>query len=182
MLIWEMGVEQLQFVSKTYRKRITLRAIAARQEPGGGFYLRHMKIISTYLRKWLPSILLMGFIFWFSSQPPSNLPNFDWADKVLKKGGHILGYAMLAWSYWYALDLRPNKRWLAWLFAILYAMTDEYHQSFVTGRYPSVWDVFVFDNLGALIALGITGNQKKQKLRISGSENSDPILLGDSER
>ena len=88
---------------------------------------------------------------------------------------------MLAWSNWYALDLRPNKRWLAWLFALLYAVTDEYHQSFVTGRYPSAWDVFVFDNLGALIALGITGKQKKQKLRISSSEKSDPILLGDSE-
>lgn len=123
----------------------------------------------------------MGFIFWFSSQPPSNLPNFDWADKVLKKGGHIVGYAMLAWSYWYALDLKSNKRWLAWLFAILYAVTDEYHQSFVTGRYPSAWDVFVFDNFGALIALGIAGKWEKLKLRITNSENKGSLQLGGSE-
>ena len=65
----------------------------------------------------------------------------------------MLGYAMLSWSYWYALEMRPGKRWFAWLLAILYALTDEYHQSFVTGRYPSAWDVFLFDNLGAVICL-----------------------------
>ena len=96
---------------------------------------------------------MMIIIFWFSSQPSSNLPNFDWADKAIKKGGHMLGYAILSWSYCYALDMKPNKRWLAWLFAILYAVTDEYHQSFVTGRYPSAWDVFVFDSLGALLPI-----------------------------
>ena len=65
----------------------------------------------------------------------------------------MLGYAMLSWSYCHALDMKPSKRWLAWLFAILYAVTDEYHQSFVTGRHPSAWDVLVFDNLGALITM-----------------------------
>lgn len=65
----------------------------------------------------------------------------------------MLGYSMLAWAFWYALDMRPRNRWFAWLLAILYAITDEYHQSFVTGRYPSVWDVIVFDNLGALISI-----------------------------
>lgn len=122
-----------------------------------------MKVISAQVRKWLPSILLMGVIFWFSSQPSSTLPNFDWADKVIKKGGHILGYAVLAWAYWYALDFQPNKRWLAWLLSIIYAVTDEYHQLFVAGRYPSVGDVFLFDNIGALIGLWITGKSIKQK-------------------
>ena len=140
-----------------------------------------MKVISSQIRKWLPSLLVMGLIFWFSSQPSSNLPNFAWADKVLKKGGHMLGYAMLAWSYWFALDLHPNKRWLAWLLAILYAVTDEYHQSFVTGRYPSAWDVFMFDNLGALLALHVAGRQEKQNLRISKSEDNESSPLPDSE-
>jgi VanZ family protein len=122
--------------------------------PGGGLLFHLMiKNLRIQLRKWGPALLMMMIIFWFSSQPSSNLPNFDWADKALKKGGHMLGYAMLTWSYWYALRMKPNQRWLAWLFAILYAVTDEYHQSFVTGRYPSAWDVFVFDNLGALITI-----------------------------
>jgi VanZ family protein len=114
-------------------------------------------------RRWLPALLMMGIIFWFSSQPASNLPNFDWADKVLKKGGHMLGYAMLSWSYWYALGVRPGRGWLAWLLAILYAMTDEYHQSFVTGRYPSAWDVFMFDNLGAVISMWLIHTYEEKR-------------------
>jgi VanZ family protein len=139
-------------------------------------------MINIQLRKWLPSLLVMGLIFWFSSQPSSDLPNFDWADKVIKKGGHMLGYAMLAWSYWNVLDIKPHKQWLAWLFAILYAITDEYHQSFVTGRFPSAWDVFIFDNLGALFGLSIAAiKQEKLKLRLSNSDKRDSLSLGSSE-
>ncbi len=105
----------------------------------------------------------MSVIFWFSSQPALNLPNFDCLDKVIKKGGHICGYALLAWSYWRALRFQPHNRKLAWLLAILYAIMDEYHQSFVTGRFPSATDVFVFDNLGALLSLWITNLTIKQK-------------------
>ena len=138
--------------------------------------------INRQLRKWLPSLLAMGLIFWFSSQPSSNLPNFDWADKAIKKGGHILGYAVLAWSYWNALDVKSHKRWLAWVLAILYAVTDEYHQSFVTGRFPSAWDVLVFDNLGALLGLSIAAVWRERlKLRISNAENRDSLSLGSSE-
>jgi len=115
------------------------------------------------LRNWIPALLIMSVIFWFSSQPSSDLPNFDWADKAVKKGGHMLGYALLAWSYWHALDLKPNKRKLAWLLTMLYALTDEYHQSFVTGRFPSAFDVFVFDNIGALLSLWITSLAIRQK-------------------
>jgi VanZ family protein len=141
--------------------------------------IRH---INFGLRKWAPAVVMMVVIFWYSSQPSSDLPNFDWADKVIKKGGHVFGYAMLAWSYWNALDRKPHRRWLAWLFAILYAVTDEYHQSFVTGRSPSVWDVVAFDNLGALLALGILASkQKKQTMGISNSENRDSLSLGSPE-
>ena len=41
--------------------------------------------------------------------------------------------------------------------AILYAMTDEYHQMFSKGRTPSLVDIFLFDNLGALIGLWLAG-------------------------
>jgi VanZ family protein len=136
-----------------------------------------MKKVYIQFRKWLPALLMMGIIFWFSSQPSSNLPNFDWADKALKKGGHMLGYAILSWSYWYALDMKPKKLWLAWLLALLYAITDEYHQSFVTSRFPSAWDVLVFDNLGALIALSVAGRREKQKVRLSNSANLDSSPL-----
>jgi VanZ family protein len=89
------------------------------------------------------------------------MPNFSWADEIVKKGGHMIGYAMLALSYWHAFRMQEGKRWLAWLLAVLYAVSDEWHQSFVPGRYPSLWDVLIFDNFGALIALWLAGRWSK---------------------
>ena len=105
----------------------------------------------------------MFTIFLFSARPSSELPNFDWADRIVKKGGHMTGYALLAFSYWRALGFRRDKWWLAWGFAMLYAVSDEFHQSFVPGRHPSILDVLVFDNLGALISLWFLGPYKIQR-------------------
>lgn len=102
-------------------------------------------------------------IFVFSSQPSENLPDFNRADKIIKKGGHMLGYGLLALSYWHALGWDVKKRPLVWLFTVFYAITDEFHQSFVPGRNASVGDVLIFDNLGALISLWIAGMFVKQK-------------------
>jgi VanZ family protein len=107
----------------------------------------------TQIHKWFPALTMMLVLFLFSSQPGSELPDFEWADRVIKKGGHMIGYALLALSYWRAFQFETEKRKLAWSFAILYAITDEFHQSFVPGRGPSVWDVVIFDNLGALVSL-----------------------------
>ena len=106
---------------------------------------------------------MMLVIFLFSARVSSDLPNFEWADRIVKKGGHMLGYALLAISYWRAFHFKPDRWWLAWCFAILYAMTDEFHQSFVPGRFPSVWDVLIFDNLGALIGIGFLSRYKTQR-------------------
>src|SRR5215208_1872873 len=105
------------------------------------------------IMKWLPALLMMLVIFLISARPSSSLPNFDWADSIVKKGGHMIGYALLALLYWRAFDLKKEKLWIAWLLAVLYAVTDEFHQSFTPGRHPSPWDVLLFDNFGALISL-----------------------------
>jgi len=115
------------------------------------------------LWKWLPALVMMGIIFWVSAHTVNELPSFGWADKLVKKSGHAIGYAILALAYWYALGLRHERRWLAWALAILYALTDEYHQSFAAGRHSTIWDVLIFDNAGALIGLWLTNNLIKQK-------------------
>jgi len=107
--------------------------------------------------KWAPALVIMGVIFLFSSQPSQNLPDFGLVDRIVKKGGHMLGYGLLALSYWNGFGWGRKKLPLAWLLAVLYAATDEFHQSFVSGRHPSVWDVLIFDNLGALISLWLAG-------------------------
>ena len=115
------------------------------------------------LLKWIPALIVMSIIFLSSSQPSKNLPDFGLVDRLVKKGGHMLGYGLLAISYWFGFDWERKKCPIAWLFAVLYAATDEFHQSFVAGRNPSVWDVLVFDNLGALITLWLAGLFFKQK-------------------
>jgi VanZ family protein len=60
---------------------------------------------------------------------------------------------LLALSYFHLLKYDPKRAWLAWLLAFFYAATDEFHQSFVHGRHASIFDVLIFDNFGALLAL-----------------------------
>jgi len=103
--------------------------------------------------RWFPALFFMVVIFIFSSQPGDNLPSFrDW-DYVIKKLGHATGYGLLALSYFHYLKYDRKKVWLAWLMAVLFSATDEFHQSFVPTRHASIVDVLVFDNLGAACAL-----------------------------
>lgn len=103
--------------------------------------------------RWIPSVLLMEIVFAFSALPAQELPSFGFWDTLVKKGGHALGYGILALSYWFALKWEKKRLWLALLLTVLYALSDEFHQSFVPGRNPSLIDVLVFDGGGALLAL-----------------------------
>ena len=128
-----------------------------------GFFFDTIMSKQNNLLYWLPAMIMMAMIFYFSSQPAVDLPNFNWADGLVKKSGHVIGYALLASSYWYGLETKKDRLWLAWLLAILYALTDEYHQIFTAGRHPSIWDVLIFDDIGALIGLWIFVRHRKRK-------------------
>jgi len=107
--------------------------------------------------RWVPSLIMMGLIFILSSLPASRLPDFGAVDFLIKKGGHATGYALLALAYYLALPprLNPGYRLVMALFmAILFALSDEYHQSFVEGRTSSLRDVLI-DGGGAAFALMI---------------------------
>jgi VanZ family protein len=102
---------------------------------------------------------MMGLIFVLSSLPADRLPDFGTVDFLIKKGGHATGYALLALAYFFALPprLSPGYRAVTALtMALLFALSDEYHQSFVEGRTSSLRDVAI-DGGGALIALAIAG-------------------------
>ncbi len=96
----------------------------------------------------------MGLIFFLSAQPDLPHAPQPWLDTALKKAGHALLYGVLAYFYWGALggDGVRGARLLAWGLAVLYAVTDEIHQSFVPGRTPAATDV-VIDGVGAAVAL-----------------------------
>lgn len=107
------------------------------------------------LLRWLPAIVLMTVIFSLSSLPASRIPFFGAIDFLVKKSGHALGYALLGLAYFYALP--PGRsagfRWLvALLMAVLFALSDEYHQSFVEGRTSTLRDVGI-DTAGAALSV-----------------------------
>ncbi len=108
--------------------------------------------------RWIPAMLLMAAIFIFSSTPASRLPYFGEIDLLIKKGGHAFGYAMLAVAYYFALPPRLSPVYrgaLAFIMALLFALSDEFHQSFVEGRTSSLRDVGI-DSAGAAFALMIS--------------------------
>jgi VanZ family protein len=107
-----------------------------------------------FLRRWGPALVLMLAIFLFSNTPSEEIPNLGGWDRLVKKGGHMLGYALLALSLLRGLGRQTGWRslGLALLAAALYAASDELHQSFVPGRHAAWLDVGI-DSLGAAIGL-----------------------------
>lgn len=131
-------------------------------------YSLNIRFSQNPILKFLPALLVMLAIFFFSARPSLNLSQNIW-ERIFYKGGHVFGYSFLAWSYWRAGEFNDNRRWIAWLLAMLYAVGDEYHQSFVPGRHPSAFDVLFYDNIGALTSLWLTSRFMIRKQ--PGSEN-----------
>ena len=105
------------------------------------------------LDPWLPPLLLMAVIFFLSAQP--NLDSgLGIIDLIGRKIVHALTYALLCVLWWRVLrTVMPPGAALAGAFAVavLYAVSDEYHQSFVDGRHGSAIDVAI-DAVGAAVA------------------------------
>jgi len=108
----------------------------------------------TKIKFWLPAIFWMLIIFSFSAHPAIQTSQIDWQDFFLKKTAHFMEYAILTGLYIYALKRTTHHTWSCIiLFAIclssLYALSDEFHQTFVPGREPRIRDVII-DITGSL--------------------------------
>jgi VanZ family protein len=128
----------------------------------------HFQLSDKPFFKFLPAFLMMLAIFLFSARPADPTP-LTLIERIIYKGGHVIGFALLALCYWRACRLNQNMRWIAWFLAVLYAVTDEYHQSFVPGRHPTAFDVLVYDNIGAFTSLWLANRFMKQKQPASKS-------------
>jgi VanZ family protein len=107
------------------------------------------------LDPWAPPLLLMAVIFALSAQPSLD-SGLGLADEIGRKLVHFAEYALLTFLWWRALRTRMDSRSaaiLALVFSSVFAASDEYHQSFVTGRSGSPAD-WAIDVAGAgLVAL-----------------------------
>ncbi len=127
-----------------------------------------MKRILSY---WLPPLAWMGMIFVLSAQPDLPHAPEQWVDTLLKKAGHAVVYGVLAWLYRRALRRHFSAgRASAALhaasvgLAVVYALTDEYHQTFVPGRNGNLLDVAI-DGVGACGAMLL--NRRLERRRVS---------------
>ena len=111
---------------------------------------------------------IIGSIFHSDFEDWTEEEQEAYAEKIeypIRKAAHATEYAVLALLFFGALPFEGKKRYLlSWLFAALYACTDEFHQLFVPGRAGTLFDVGV-DSLGALAGLlilwGILSLRKK---------------------
>lgn len=117
-------------------------------------------------RFWLPVLLVMVFIFYTSSIPGKNIPLvFSFQEIAF----HFSVYLLLAWYFSRALkntysDITVFKVvFFTLVFGVIYAISDEWHQSFVPYRDVSSSDVFV-DSIGSFmggLAYGFRNDKNK---------------------
>ena len=112
----------------------------------------------TARRWWAAVAVWCGIIFALSALPDRTQGGAPLPATMSRKMAHLIEYGFLAFLTGQALRAgnRPRRIVLggALLFCVLYAASDEFHQSFVPGRYAKVRDV-ALDALGAALVLSI---------------------------
>ncbi len=129
-----------------------------------------------FFKYWFPVILWLAFIFWmstgtFSSEnssrviepvlrflaPEISSQAVELIHGMVRKAGHIIEYFVLSLLLFRAFRGPSDKPW-KWTWAsfaiigtVLWALSDEYHQSFVPTRTDSFTDVG-FDAAGGILA------------------------------
>ncbi|MCX6143800.1 MAG: VanZ family protein [Ignavibacteriales bacterium] len=141
------------------------------------------------LKYWLPVLLWMGLIFYMSTGMFSAQNTFDILQRFLRsvdpaitnstvrlinnslrKAGHVTEFfisGLLVFRAFKAGSTKPRiLRWamLSVVFIVLFAVSDEYHQSFVASRTASVLDVCI-DAGGGLIAICVSMLRQYRKGR-----------------
>ncbi len=110
--------------------------------------------MNKFITYWLPVILWAGIIFWLSSLP--DLKSGLKEDFVLRKIAHALEFAILTILLFRAIYNYESKIKKAISYsivlAVFYALSDEFHQSFIRGREGNLRDVGI-DVVGILIAI-----------------------------
>ncbi len=119
--------------------------------------------LRTSLRLWLPPLGLMAVIFYLSHQPDLS-SGLGIVDLVGRKVVHAAEYALLCSLWWRALrPAAPSPVALVASLAvsIVYAVSDEVHQSFIPGRTATPIDVSI-DAAGAGLAALIIRRRERR--------------------
>lgn len=102
------------------------------------------------LSRFIPSLIWMGVIFYFSTQPTSSIQGDESQRFLILKTFHLIEYAILAILLYYG----TQKYRHAIVISYLYALSDEFHQRFTIGRTSKFSDTLI-DLLGIVLGLFI---------------------------
>lgn len=121
--------------------------------------MKRISGVKIFFLFYLPLFIWMGVIFAFSAYrgyaPHSG--ELPWGQWLLRKGAHVLEYAVLALCifrvvWWHLRDRAFLVFFVTGFFSLLYAITDEIHQYFVPLRQGKLSDVLI-DCLGIFLTL-----------------------------
>jgi VanZ family protein len=135
-----------------------------------------LKALKQFVLYWLPPLAWMGLIYGLSSQSmlpelPDTVAWYEAVDTALHKCAHMVAYGVLAWLYLRVLGLHfdpsATLRVVSIVAAMVYGLTDEYHQTFVPGREGRLSDVGV-DTVGACAAMVVDRWVTRRRLRRKG--------------
>jgi VanZ family protein len=155
-----------------------------------------------FVKYWLPLLIWFGVIFVGSTSvmsaehtsryivpfllwlKPGMSPKAIWTvHVVVRKFAHITEYAILGLLMWRALRSVPSLHTktllifgVALLGCALFAASDEFHQTFVKSRTPSVHDVLLDVGgafIGLLIAVSFANRRPKQVQTSTQSQFAD---------
>jgi len=99
------------------------------------------------LMRFLPAIIWMAIIFWFSSRQRVAVSGNYLLSFIFFKSIHFVEYGILFLLWKLALYKSPHGTKIALFISILYATSDELHQTLVPTREGRARDVFI-DTLG----------------------------------
>ncbi len=123
---------------------------------------------------WLALLVWMGVIFYFSHQSGDasmqlsdgildsfkslfqNFLDYHTLSYIVRKIAHFTEYFILGLLIYHLVKQYRviSKTEIIWmiLFCVIYAMSDEFHQVFIGGRSPMIFDVII-DSLGSSLSI-----------------------------
>jgi VanZ family protein len=127
--------------------------------------------IRPYLSEWFPASSLDNWLphseFYFSGQLLTWKEPYVLLEFFFRKSAHVMEYALLALLWFLNLQATALKRYnlfISPVVTVVYAASDEWHQTFIAGRTGHAIDIAV-DSIGMLIAmfLWLTRNWRNRK-------------------
>ncbi|HEY4689685.1 MAG TPA: VanZ family protein [Anaerolineae bacterium] len=119
------------------------------------------------LGSWMAVLGWMGFIFFLSAQP--SFPDLGLSDRVqeaLRVVAHFTLYVVLSLLTSRAVTDDSQRAFARFLIVIaicaVYALSDEWHQSFVPNRKADVFD-WAVDMIGALVGYTLYSRRMKDE-------------------